>query len=179
MQNDVPNSDRFLIVSVTTYARCFTQKHPVEKTMRLWEEALQVLQKRFDSGDVVPEDFWVLKRVVKDYLDFLRENDLPGDASRILEDTTALLEAVQTFPPPSLWLEACMVLEPHAVDGQTFEAVGDLCKRHRKLLKRHPEFKTDKNLKRYDRALKLRLDELKKALLEQTKSEPQSENHGS
>ena len=170
-QNGVENADRFLIVSITTHARTLAPHSPVKKTKKLWDEALRALQKRFESGDIVAEDFWVLKRVLKDYQDFLREKDLFEDASQIAENTTALLETVQTFPPPPLWMEVCMVLELHAMDGGSPADVLNICKRHRKLLKRHPEFKTDKILKRYDRALKNRSDEIKKAIAEQPKRE--------
>ena len=144
--------------------------YPVEKTIQLYEEALQVLQKRFEGGDVVPEDFWVLKRICKEYLEFLREKNKFEEASRISENTTVLLEAAQTFPPPNLWMEACMVLEMHAIDGTSPEDILNICKRHRKLLKRHPEFKENKNLKRYDRALKNRQDEIKNTLVKPTEN---------
>ena len=166
-QNEIQNADRFLVVSLTSHARCLIQKYPVEKTIQLYEETLQVLKKRFQSGDIVSEDFWVLKRVCKDYLDFLREKGLFDDSYRISESTTTLLEAVQTFPPPNLWVEVCAVLENYThEEGRLPEEILDICKRHRKLFKRHPEFKMNKDLKRYDRALKARLDKIKDALFE-------------
>jgi hypothetical protein len=167
LQNGIENSDRFLIVSLGTHVRSLVQKYPVEKTTQLYEEMLRILQNRFEGGDIVGEDFWVLKRVVKEYQDFLREHNLLADASRVSENTTALLESVPTFPSPPLWMEVCMALELHAIDGDSPQGVLEICKRHRQLLKRHPEFKTDKILKRYDRALKSRLTEITKALSEQ------------
>jgi tetratricopeptide (TPR) repeat protein len=150
--NGVQNADRFLVVSLTSYAHTLIKHHSTEKTMQLYEETLQVLQKRFLSGDIVAEDFWVLKRVGKRYLDFLREKEgLLDDATRITDCITVLLEAVQTYPPPSLWLDLLVVLETQIVD----------ITRHRTLLKRHPEFKADKELKKHDRALKARLDKMK------------------
>ena len=175
MQNGVDNGDRYLIVSLTSHARNLIQKYPPEKTKQLYEEALHVLHQRFEGGDIVAEDFWVLRRVVKDYLEFLREKHLFDDASRISDNAIALLETVQTFPPPPLWMETCMVLESHALDCRFFDTVSERGKRYRKLVKRHPDFKTDKNLKRYDRTLKNRLDETKKTLSSQPQSEPPSE----
>jgi hypothetical protein len=69
-----------------------------------------------------------------------------------------LLETVQTFPPPKLWMEVCMVVEIPENSGTSPEQLQIVCKRHRKLLRRHHEFKSSKELKRYDRALKTRLD---------------------
>ena len=168
VQHGVQNADRYLIVSLTSHARNLVQDYHPEKTKTLYEEALQVLHKRFESGDIVAEDFWVLKRICKDYLDFLRGKELFGDAYRISESVSAILWAVQTFPPPEIWMEACMVLETHAVDGRSPEEILDLCRQHRKLLKRHPEFRSNKNLRRYDRALKIRVDKIKGMHLGQT-----------
>ena len=164
MKNGVENADRFLIVSLGTHVRSLLQYYPVEKTTQLYEETLQILQKRFASGEIVGEDFWILKRVVKEYQKFLREHHLFVDVSRVTENTTVLLESVQTFPPPSLWMEVCMALEFHAADGGSSQEALEIGNRHRKLLKRHPEFKTDKFLKRYDNILKKRLGDIKKAL---------------
>lgn len=171
MHNGVENADRFLVVSLTSHAKHCLKNYPVKRTKQLYEEALQVLHKRFEDGAIVAEDFWVLKRTVKEYSDFLRSKKQFEDAFRVSEDTTALLEAVQTFPPPSLWMEACMVLEAHGIDGDSMEKTLEICLRHRKLLKRHPEFTSDKVLKRYDRTLKSRLDTVKKALSGQSEYE--------
>jgi len=166
VQNGVQNADRFLIISLTSHARNLVEEYPLAKMKTLYEEALQVLKKRFDSGDIVAEDFWVLKRICKDYLDFLRGKELFGDAYCISEGASEILGRVQTFPPPDLWMETCMVLEMHVVDSNLPEEILDICRRHRKLLKRHPEFKSHKNLKRYDRALKIRVDKIKGIIAE-------------
>jgi hypothetical protein len=168
VQNGIDNADRFLIVSLTTHAKNLIQYYPAEKTIQLYDEALQTLRQRFVGGDIVAEDFWMLKRVVKDYLDFLQENHLVENVIKILETITTLLEAVQTFPPQPLWMEVCMVLESHPNFKVSPEECLNRYKRHRKLLKRHAEYKTSKILKRYDRALKARMDEIKKSLAEQS-----------
>jgi len=158
-QNGVPNGDRFLVVSLTSHARSLEQCSPPGKTMQLYEETLQIMQKRFQGGDIVDEDFWVLRRVCKRYLDYLREKGFCDYACRTSEMITTLLESVKTYPPPHLWLEVCMVLEIQGTDGKSPEEMLKFFKRHRKLLKRHPEFKGDKELKKYDRTLKARSDE--------------------
>jgi tetratricopeptide (TPR) repeat protein len=166
-QNGIQNADRFLIISLTSHARSLMKKYPVEKTKQLYGEALQVLQKRFRSGEIVAEDFWVLKRVCKEHLEFLRAKAFPAEADRLTEDVLTLLEAVQTFPLPNLWVDVFSVLES-PVDDKLLEEILETYKRHRKLLRRHPDFKSDKGLKRYDRTLKNRLDEIRNV------SEPQS-----
>jgi len=163
--NGVQNGDRFLVVSLTSHARILVQHYPTEKTMQLYEETLQVMQNRFQSGDIVDEDFWVLRRVCKRYLDYLREKKLMKDTYRISETITILLESVQTHPPANLWLDVCMVIE---ITGKPPEEMLEFYKRHRKLLKRHPEFKSDKELKKYDRALKAQSDGIKNILLNGT-----------
>jgi len=173
-QNGVQNADRFLIISLTSHANSLIQQYPVKKTMQLYEETLQVLQGRFSSGDIVSEDFWILRRVCRDYLSFLQKKNLFEDVSRLLEDMTAMLESVLTFPPPNIWMELCVVLETPLIDGKVPKEILDISRRHRKLLKRHPEFKTDKLLKRYDRTLKARLDSIKNA----DTSEPQVKSRG-
>ena len=162
VDNGIQNADRFLIISLASHARNLKQTHSVDKTKQLYEEVLQVLCKRFESGDIVAEDFWVLRKICKDYLDFLREKNLLDDVSRVSERVLLLLEASQTFPPPSLWMAVCVALDMYTIDGNTPEKNAEICKRYRKLLKRHPEFKTDEDLKRYDHALKTRLDEIKR-----------------
>jgi tetratricopeptide (TPR) repeat protein len=166
--NGIHNADRFLIVSLTSHARSLVKHYPVEKTMQLYDEALQMLEKRFASGDIVGEDFWVLRRVNKDYFDFLWEKYLVDIASRVLENLSSILWSVETFPSPNLWEEVCSVLESHAQYGKTTEEIVDICQRHRKLVKRHPDFKSDKGLKRYDRALKARVDEIRNGEGEET-----------
>ena len=161
--NKVYNADRFLVVSLTSHARSLMLDYPIEKTKTLYEEALEVLQKRFGSGDIVAEDFWVLKRICKDYLDFLREKQLFEEARRISDNTATMLWAVETFPPPNLWMEVCMVLEIPENDKMPVEQIQEIRKKHRKLLKRHPEYKSSKILKRYDRILKTRLDAMQNA----------------
>ena len=170
-KNGVPNADRFLIVSLASHARNLEEKYPVEKTEQLFDEALQVLYKRFESGDIVAEDFWVLRRICRDYLNFLQEKKLPEKVFRISEDTLAVLEKVQTFPPPALWMAVCVVLDMHSIDGGPLEESLSKCKRARKLLKRHPDFKTDKDLKQYDKALKARLDEVTKKIMRERSGE--------
>jgi tetratricopeptide (TPR) repeat protein len=174
VQNGVENADRFLIVSLTSHAKHSIKKYPVKRTQELYDEALQVLHKRFESGSVVAEDFWVLKRIVKEYLEFLQSKKQIEDAYRISEDTTALLETVRTFPPPGLWMEVCMALETHIFYSDSPEKTLDICIRHRKLLRRHPEFKSDKTLKQYDSTLKNRLDTVKKAFTGQPEPEQES-----
>ena len=159
MQNGVENADRFLVVSLTAHARNLDEKYPVEKTMQLYDETLQILKKRLQNGNIVSEDFWMLRRVCKDYLSFLKEKSLHDDVCRISRDIMILLEAVQTFPSPGTWMETCMVLEVFVFHDCPPEELQNVCKRHRKLLRRHAEFKTDKGLKAYDRLLKKRLDE--------------------
>ena len=166
MQNGIENADRFLVVSLTSHAKNSIKNYPVKRTKELYDEALQVLHKRFESGDIVTEDFWILKRIVKEYLEFLQSKKQIADAYRVLEEMTVLLEAVQTFPPPSLWIETCVLLETHIFYCDSLEKTLGICGRHRKLLKRHPEFKSDKTLKQFDRTLKNRLDAAKKALSE-------------
>jgi tetratricopeptide (TPR) repeat protein len=170
VQNGIANADRFLVVSLTSHARNLEEEYPAEKTMQLYDEALQVLKDRFQGGDVVSEDFWMLKRVCKDYLDFLREKSLLDDACRISSNTLVLLESVQTFPSPDIWKEVCTILEIFVILGSPSKEIQDVYKRYRKLLRKHPEFKTDKDLKSYDRQLKKRLDVAKDAGI----SEPQS-----
>ena len=169
VQNGIPNADRFLVVSLTSHARNLDGEYPAKKTMQLYDEALQVLRNRFQGGDVVSEDFWMLKRVCKNYLDFLREKSLLDDACRISSDTLVLLESVQTFPSPDIWKEVCMILEIFVILDSPSGEIQDVYKRYRKLLRRHPEFKTDKDLKSYDRQLKKRLDVAKNVEM----SEPQ------
>ena len=164
--NGVQNGDRFLVVSLTSHARTLVEHYPPEKTIKLYEETLQVLQSRFQSGDIVDEDFWVLRRVCKRYLDYLRERKLMQDTYRISETITTLLESVQTHPPANLWLDVCMVIE---ITDKPAEEMLEFYKRHRKLVKRHPDFKSDKELKKYDRTLKARLEEIKNST-----PEPQS-----
>ena len=172
VQNGVENADRFLVVSLTSHAKNLVEKYPVEKTVQLYEEALQVLKKRFQNGEIVAEDFWMLKRVCKDYLGLLREKDLLDNACRIARDVLVLLESVQTFPPPNIWMELCMVLETFVSHGCFSEVLQEVYKRHRKLLRRHAEFKTNKGLKAYDRLLKKRLDEMKNTETPASTSEP-------
>ena len=161
VQNGIPNTDRFLVVSLSSHARNLEEKYPVEQTMQLYDEALQVLQKRLQSGDVVSEDFWMLKRVCKNYLDFLREKARLDEACHIANNTLLLLESVQTFPVPDIWKEVCLILEIFVILDTPMEEIQELYKRYRKLLRKHPEFKTDKGLKSYDRQLKKRLDGVK------------------
>ena len=166
--NGVPNADRFLIVSLCSHARNLEEKNPVEKTKLLFEEALQVLYKRFIGGDIVSEDFWVLRRLCRDYLGFLKEKDLRIDALRISDATMVILENVQTFPPPPLWMAVCVVLDMHNVDDKPTEQNLMAGQRTRRLLKRHPDFKSDKDLKRYDKAIKVRIDSMTKKTAEKT-----------
>ncbi|MCL2709822.1 MAG: hypothetical protein FWE95_02980 [Planctomycetaceae bacterium] len=163
VQNGVENADRFLVVSLTSHARNLDDKYPVEKTRQLYDETLQVLYKRFDSGEVVSEDFWMLKRVCKDYLGYLQEQSMIEDASRIARNVVVLIEAAQTFPSPDIWLELCMILGVFDLTAPSSSSgnMQGIYKRHRKLLRRNPEFKTNKGLKAYDRLLKKRLEEAK------------------
>ena len=161
VQNGVGNADRFLVVSLTSHARNLVEKYPVEKTVKLYDETLQVLKKRFQSGDIVSEDFWMLKRVCKDYLNFLREKSLLEDALRISCEVLVLLDLAQTFPPPDIWMQLFMVLEVIMVYDCSPAEIQAVCKELRTSLKRHPEFKKDKILKSYDRRLKKRLEEAK------------------
>jgi len=172
-QNGVENADRFLVVSLTSHAKHCIKKYPVKRTKELYDEALRILHKRFASGSIVAEDFWVLKRIVKEYLEFLQSKKQIDDAYRVSEETTALLESVQTFPPPSLWVEMCMALEMQVFCCKSLRETLNVSNRHRKLLRQHPEFKTDKTLKQYDRSLKSRLDTIKKAMSGEL--EPESE----
>jgi len=175
VHNKVENADRFLVVSLTSHARCLAQDYPIEKTKELYDEALQVLQNRFEASDIVAEDFWVLKRVCKEYLDVLREKQLFEDACRISDSTMAILWSVETFPPPNLWMEVCMVMETPEDSGMSPKQIQEIHKKHRKLLKRHPEYKSSKSLKQYDRILKARLDKMKTAVSEeQINIEPQT-----
>ena len=170
VQNGISNADRFLVVSLTSHARNLEKEYPAEKTMQLYDEALQVLKDRFQGGDVVSEDFWMLKRVCKDYLDFLREKSLLDDACRIASNALVLLESVQTFPSPDIWKEVCMILEIFVILGSPSEEIQEVYKRYRKLLRKHPEFKTDKDLKSYDRQLKKRLDVAKDVEISESQS---------
>jgi|GEM_PF-1885379 len=175
VQNGIPNADRFLIVSLRSHAKSFEEQYPAKKTMQLYEQTLQVLRMLFQNrSDVATEDFWMLKRVCKDYLEFLREKGLLDDACRISKDVVVLLETVQTFPSPGIWMETCMVLEGFVTHGCSPEETKGVYRRQRKLLRRHSEFKTDKGLKAYDRLLKKRLDEAKDIEASAETSEPQS-----
>ena len=176
-KNGVPNTDRFLIVSLTTHARYLGEKYPTEKTQQLYEEAWRVMCKRFEGGDIVAEDFWMLNRICKDYLNLLREQKLLDEVFRVSESTMVLLESARTFPPPSLWTALCINLDSCDSEGAVSPETVNICRRHRKLVKRHPDFKSDKDLKQYDNALKERLNLIaKKVILEQlVAAEPPSE----
>ena len=161
VQNGIENADRFLVVSLSSHARYQEEKYPVEKTVQLYDETLQVLYKRFEVGDVVSEDFWMLRRVCRDYLGFLREKKLLDDTCRIAWNVVELLEATQALPTPGIWMETCRVLEVFVTHNCSPQELQVIYKRYRKLLRKHPAFKTDKGLKAYDRLLKKQLDETK------------------
>ena len=159
--NGIINADRFLIISLATYARDLKVILSVEKSKQLYEEALLVLAKRFASRDIVSEDFWVLKKLFRDYLAFLREKELADDVNRIVWCAIALLETAESFPPPKLWVALCVLLDMYTTDDKTTDAKSEMSKRYRTLLQRHPEFKTDDDLKRYDKVLKTQTDDAK------------------
>ena len=153
----IPNTDRYLIVSLTSHARSFKDIYPVEKTKQLFEEALSILFKRFASGEVVTEDFWVLKRIVRHYIEYLSEKKLSDDVERIGGCVIAVLESVQTFPPPSMWLSFLMTLDLFHNVKQSPDSNVAVLTLYRQLLKRHPEYDTDKEMKGYDSMLHNRI----------------------
>jgi hypothetical protein len=160
-QNGVHNADRFLVASLISQAANLDEVNPVERTIQLFAEALQILIKRLQGDDVVGEDFWMLKRLCKKYLGFLRDKDRHDEARRIANAVLVFFESAKVFPKTGVWMEASMVLEVCVTHGCSPEELQEVYKRHRKLLRKHPGFKTDKGLKAYDRLLKKRLDELK------------------
>jgi len=87
-----------------------------------------------------------------------------------------LIEAAQTFPTPDIWLELCMILGvfDFTAPGSSQVEIQGVYKRHRKLLRKNPEFKTNKGLKAYDRLLKKRLDEAKNGEMPGETTETQS-----
>ena len=148
----IANTDRYLIVSLASHARNMKAILPVEKVVQLFEEAMQILFKRFAGGDVVSEDFWVLKRIGRDYLNYLQEKGRKDDLNRLHERVLSVLESAQTFPSSGIWLTLLVVLEIYADDDA--EGMASNFQRYRVLLKRHPEFKASKELKQHERSLR-------------------------
>jgi tetratricopeptide (TPR) repeat protein len=154
VQKEIPNADRFLILSLTSYARLAEGVYESDKIIALYDEARQLLRKRFLSGEFVAEDYSMFRQIHSSYAAFLAKIGKADSATKIMNDYAADIAKSREFPEPELWLELCRTLtaqQSWLTDPVQLKA---LRTQLQELLTQHPKFDASPQLRNYAKELK-------------------------
>jgi tetratricopeptide (TPR) repeat protein len=155
----VPNADRYLVMSLLKHAEYLVFTLPPDEVAAFYEETLELLQKRFESGDFDGEDYQVLKHVADIYSLFLRTEKLVDRTWRLVRIVSSVLENVPRFPPPELWLKLCKALDVICKFRQvSLPQRKEIYLLQQKLTARFPDYETFPKLKRYGESLEKKID---------------------
>ncbi|MDR0520975.1 MAG: hypothetical protein LBH00_03870 [Planctomycetaceae bacterium] len=148
-RNGLPNADRYLIMSLLKHAELALFLLPPEEAAALPEEALDLLRKRFESGDIDTEDYHVMRQLLDVYAVIIRPK-LFHHAKQTADIVSAVMDGIKNFPPPEMWIELCKRLElPCKFRQATPELKEEIYSLQQRLIEKYPHWETVPKLKRY------------------------------
>lgn len=143
IRREVPGADRFLILSLITFAKAMEPFDDHAGTVPLFEEASQLIRRRVIEDPGSPDDFAMLRHVFASYAVFLHKIGRLGEAENLLNVYTAILETCTRFPGPELWVELVRVLDVRVLWNDRPEQREAADRLQRELFARHPLFDSD------------------------------------
>jgi tetratricopeptide (TPR) repeat protein len=158
IRQEIPDADRCLVHSLINYAKVSGDISETMKPLLLFDEARQLIRKRFRNGEMILDDYFMFQRVHVSYALFLFKHDKTDQAVELLNEYVKDIETSRQFPLPEIWLELCQVLDVHAywqTDPLQLKTVYTL---QRKLLTQHPEFNSNEQLREWDEQLAKKIE---------------------
>lgn len=148
IRRDIPNGDRFLVLSLVTFAKALDSTGDDAKAFPLYDEAMQLIRHRLAKDDAVPADFAMLKHVFLSYAQSLHRNDRRQCGGELLQSFVQILEHCPRFPASELWIELCDAVGIYSFYREKFERhLGEI---RTDLLQRHPNYNEDSRFREYD-----------------------------
>jgi tetratricopeptide (TPR) repeat protein len=134
VRRNVIHSDRFLILSLLSYAKGMAVNGEYEKAFYSYTEVLDLILNRL-ATDSCFEDYEMFRHIIIALITFLTKSNLAQHVNEILELYVAALEEFKLpLPDVQKWKELCTLSELEINNEE-------LKKRCEKLLEKHPEGK--------------------------------------
>jgi hypothetical protein len=153
VQQEIPDADRFLILSLVNYAQAVENSFSISRTLTLFDEARQLIRKRIHNEEVISDDYSLFIHVYLSYALFLIKN---GKADYVMELMNYYAEDIamhHEFPSPDIWMELCRAFDIHTLWLTDPELLKTIRVQQRKLLSQHPEFDSNQQLREWDKQL--------------------------
>lgn len=165
LEQDVPGADRFLILSLTNRLKAMEEHRPFEENVTNFEEAANLIRKRFEESAVIADDWFMFRHVYVSYALFLGKNQHFDRARKIMDayvdclntffiEFAANPEGNKSFPDAEAWIEVCRALDMSDIWFKTPAELKVVRELQRSILARHPDFDTDAMLAQYDKSLR-------------------------
>ncbi|MDR2117506.1 MAG: hypothetical protein LBP87_14110 [Planctomycetaceae bacterium] len=158
VQQEIPDADRFLILSLVHYAQVVENSFSISRTLTLFDEARQLVRKRIHEKTVISDDYSLFIHVYLAYALCLIKN---GKANYVMELMNHYVEDIRMrcefsyeFPTPDIWIEICRAFDIHTLWLTDPVLLKTVRVQQRKLLAQHPEFDSNPQLREWDKQLK-------------------------
>ncbi|MDR0336014.1 MAG: hypothetical protein LBI18_02890 [Planctomycetaceae bacterium] len=162
VQQEIPNADRFLILSLVNYAKAVENSFSIARALILFDEARQLVRKRLRQKAIISDDYALFVHVYLAYSLFLIKNGKADYVAELMsyyvEDMKISVAIRSEFPSASIWLELCRAFEVHTLWLTDPMKRKNIRVQQRQLLAQHPEFYSDSQLREWDQQLAKELE---------------------
>lgn len=111
VRRGIPHSDRFLVLSLTTYATAAETLEDFPTATSLYDEAARCIRKQLEEGEQSESEWGMFRHVFMAYAKRLHTDGQIGKAENLMKDYVLLLKGCRNFPSPGLWVELCRTLD--------------------------------------------------------------------
>ncbi|MDR2438453.1 MAG: tetratricopeptide repeat protein [Planctomycetaceae bacterium] len=154
VQQEIPDADRFLILSLVNYAQAAENSFSISRTITLFDEARQLIRKRIHNRMAVSDDYSLFIHVYLSYALCLIKNGKAGYVMELMNYYAEDIEMRHEFPSPDIWMELCHAFDIHTLWLTDPVLLKTVRTQQRKLLAQHPEFDSNQQLREWDKQLK-------------------------
>ncbi|MDR1924686.1 MAG: tetratricopeptide repeat protein [Planctomycetaceae bacterium] len=132
LKRNVPSADRYLVMSLLSYAKAMDVAMRIDKSRRGFAEVISLIENRIKSGDHCTDDFEMLKHASFVFAMFLAKNKMIKSAKEVINEYLKILDQnIQPLPEWSIWRDLCDLSEIETLTEE-FEP------RRVKILNKHP-----------------------------------------
>ncbi|MDR1290621.1 MAG: tetratricopeptide repeat protein [Planctomycetaceae bacterium] len=131
VRRKITNSDRFLVVSLLSYAKAMDVSGEIDESYQAFTEVLDLMLNRLSFLDCCLEDYEMFRHIMLAFSSFLGRNDHADQVKGLLENYVGSLENFKLqLPDWQQWQELCSLPEIKSVSEEFKQRCSNLLKKH-------------------------------------------------
>jgi tetratricopeptide (TPR) repeat protein len=131
VRRKITNSDRFLVVSLLSYAKAMDVSGNIDESFEAFTEVLDLMLNRLSFLDCCLEDYEMFRHIMLAFSSFLGRSDHADQVKDLLEHYVGSLENFKLkLPDWRQWQELCSLPEIKSVSEEFKQRCNNLLKKH-------------------------------------------------